>query len=27
MMLQDGFGQNNWEELFIQMHKIVLENC
>ena len=27
MMLKDGFGQNNWEELFIQMQKIVLENC
>lgn len=27
MMLHDGFGQNNWEELFVQMHKIVLENC
>jgi DNA polymerase-1 len=27
MMLKDGFGQNNWEELFLQMQKIVLENC
>lgn len=27
MMLQDGFGETNFEELYIQLHRIMLENC
>jgi 5'-3' exonuclease len=27
MMLQDGFGETNFEELFAHMNKIVSENC
>lgn len=27
MMLKDGFGENNFEELYVHMKKIVAENC
>lgn len=27
MSLEDGFGETNWEELFICLRNIVLENC
>ena len=27
MMLQDGFGETNFEELYIQLNRIMLENC
>ena len=27
MMMQDGFGETNFEDLYIQLHRIMLENC
>lgn len=27
MMLHDGFGETNFEELYAHMNKIVVENC
>ena len=27
MMLKDGFGETNFEELYAHMNKIVAENC
>jgi DNA polymerase-1 len=27
MMLEDGFGEGNWEDLFLTMSKIKLDNC
>lgn len=27
MMLEDGFGEGNWDDMFVSMSKIRLENC